>query len=339
MNRTTPIKLAVFVTVMVILTATLLMVFGNYRGGDTVERSAVFTDTSRLKSGDSVRVAGIVVGSVTGIRLQPDHTVVVRFDVDRDIVLTTGTRAVVRYLNLVGDRFLELQDGPGSSEPQPAGTPIPLTRTEPALDLDLLLGGLKPVLRALNADDVNAFSAALVQILQGQEGTVESLFLRTSSFTQAIADNGEVVQRVIDRLNTVTGTLSENGQQFSEAVDRLQHLVSGLAAERDPIADAIEQLATGTATVADLLTGARPPLAGTVDQLARVAPLLDEGRDTMDVALQKAPRNYRKLVRIGSYGSFINYYFCAATLRLTDLQGRTVVSPWIRNPGGRCGEP
>lgn len=339
MSRGTPIKFGVFVVVMAVLTALLFMVFGNYRGGDTVPRAAVFSDTSRLKVGDTVRVAGIVVGSVTGIRLQPDHTVVVHFDVDRDVLVTNGTRAAVRYLNLVGDRFLELQDGPGSTRPQPAAEPIPLARTEPALDLDLLLGGLKPVLRGLNADDVNTFASALIQILQGQEGTVESLFHRTSSFTRTIADNSAVVQQVIDRLNTVTLTLSDNGRQFSESIDRLQRLVSELAAERDPIGVAIEQLAAGTASVADLLTGARPPLAAAVDQLERLAPLLDDGKDQIEAAVRKAPENYRKLVRIGSYGSFINYYFCAATIRLTDLQGRTVVSPWIRNPGGRCGEP
>ncbi|CAA0136642.1 Uncharacterised protein [Mycolicibacterium vanbaalenii] len=333
------LKFMVFAVIMTVLTGCLIMVFGNFRGGSDSEYSAVFADTSRLKAGDSVRVAGVVVGAVDDVALQQDHKVVVTFGVDRSIVLTEGTQAAVRYLNLVGDRYLELQDAPGSARLLAAGAQIPIERTKPALDLDLLLGGLKPVLRSLNATDVDAFSFALVQILQGQGGTLESLFSRTSSFTAAIADNSAVVAQAIEKLNSVTTTLADNGQQFSDSVDRLQRLVTELAAERDPIGTAIEQLSAGTASVADLLADGRAPLAGTVDQLSRLAPLLDQDKERIDVALQKAPENYRKLVRIGSYGSFINYYFCAATIRLSDLQGRTVVAPWIRNPGGRCGEP
>ena len=58
----------------------------------------------------------------------------------------------------------------------------------------------------------------------------------------------------------------------------------------------------------------------------------------LDTALQKAPDNYRKLIRLGSYGSFFNYYMCVLTLRVSDLQGRTAVFPWIKQEGGRCAE-
>ena len=256
-----PLKFMVFAVIMTVLTGFLIMVFGNFRGGSTGEYSAVFADTSRLKAGDSVRVAGVVVGTVDDVALQQDHKVVVSFAIDRSVVLTEGTQAAVRYLNLVGDRYLELRDAPGPARLLAAGAQIPVERTEPALDLDLLLGGLKPVLRSLNAADVDAFSFALVQILQGQGGTLESLFSRTSSFSAAVADNSAVVAQAIEKLNVVTNTLADNGQQFSDSVDRLQRLVTGLAAERDPIGTAIEQLSAGTASVADLLADGRAPLA------------------------------------------------------------------------------
>ena len=102
----------------------------------------------------------------------------VKFDAGQDIVLTDGTKAQIKYLNLVGDRYLELVDAPGSTKILPAGAQIPVDRTAPALDLDLLLGGLKPVIQGLNPQDVNALSASLLQILQGQGGTLESLFVQ-----------------------------------------------------------------------------------------------------------------------------------------------------------------
>ena len=240
--RATLAKFIVFAVVMIFLTASLFFIFGQYRTGSTNGYSAVFTDASRLKTGDTVRIAGIRVGTVNGVSLRDDKKVVVTFDADKNIALTTGTRAMVRYLNLVGDRYLELADGPGSPRILSPGSQIPVDRTAGALDLDLLLGGLKPVIQGLNAQDVNALSQSLVEILQGQGGTLESLFAKTSSFSNALADNSDVIQQLIDNLNTTVATLSQNGDQFSGTLDRLQKLVSGLSKDRNPIGDAIVSL-------------------------------------------------------------------------------------------------
>jgi len=335
----TLLKLAAFALVMAVLTAFLFFIFGQYRTGSTNGYSAVFGDVSRLKGGDSVRVAGIRVGTVNSVLLRSDKTVLVKFDADRNVVLTTGTKAAVRYLNLVGDRYLELLDGPGSTQTLPPGSQIPIERTAPALDLDLLLGGLKPVIQGLNPQDVNALTSSLIQILQGQGGTLESLFSKTSSFTNAVADNTQTVQQLIDNLNTVVATIAKDGDEFSGAIDRLQRLITGLAQDRDPIGAAIDSLANGTASLADLLTHARPPLAGTVDQLNRAAPLLDKDKALIDVSLHKLPEDYRKLVRLGAYGSFLNYYICGFSFRVTDLSGRTAVFPWFKQTTARCQEP
>ncbi len=337
-GRLTFVKFTIFAIVMALLTTFLFFIFGQYRTGSTNKYSAVFADASRLKNGDSVRVAGIRVGTVNGVELRSDKTVQVTFDTDRNVILTTGTKAAVRYFNLVGDRYLELVDGPGSTNIQPPGSQIPVNRTMPALDLDLLLGGLKPVIRGLNPQDINALTNALIQIFQGQGPTMASLASKTASFSNAFADNSQTVQALIENLKTVLATISKDGAKFSDAIDRLEKLISGLSADRDPIGDAIQSLDNGSASLAQLLTTARPPLAGTVDQLSVLAPLLDKDKDILDAQIQKMPENYRKLARQGAYGSFLQFYLCGLNVRATDLQGRTVVFPWLKQEGGRCGE-
>ena len=335
----TLVKFGIFAAVMLMLSASLFFIFGQFHNGPTHAYSAIFIDASQLKTGDSVRVAGIRVGTVNAVALQPNNTVRVEFDADDDVALTTGSKAAVRYLNLVGDRYLELIIGPGSMRLLPRGSQIPVDHTMPSLDLDLLLGGLKPVIRGLNPRDVNALAAALLQVFQGQGQTLQSLLGKTSSFSNDVANKNEAVEKLIDNLNTVVQTLAEQGDQFSGAIERLQRLVTDLSQDRDPIGDAIQALDTGTASVADLLGAARPPLAGTVDQLNRLAPLLEKGNGFLDDALQRAPNNYRKIARTGAYGSFVNYYICGLTFRVTDLQGRTAVYPWFRQTEGRCAEP
>ena len=335
------VKFTAFGLVMVLLTAVLFVIFGDYRTGSANRYSAVFLDSSSLESGDSVRVAGIRIGTVRDVELQPDNSVVVDFDADDNVRLTENTKVAVRYLNLVGDRYLELLDQPGPAKIQQPHSRIGSDRTEPALNLDLLLGGLKPVIRGLNPDDVNALTGSLIQILQGQGGDLESLFARTSSFTNALADNGQTVEQLIERLKQTLATVSEDGAKFSGAVDQLEQLTTGLAADRDPIGEAITALDQGTASLADLLTEARPPLSGTVDELTRLAPLLSSETDLarLDLVLQKAPQNYRKLVRLGSYGSWLNLYLCGISIRVSDLQGRTAHFPWVIQNTGRCAEP
>jgi phospholipid/cholesterol/gamma-HCH transport system substrate-binding protein len=335
----TAVKFGVFVIVTTTLTAFLFLVFGEFRGGPAQGYSAVFHDASSLKPGDSVRVAGVRVGTVDAVKLRPDDTVLVSFTADDDVVLTTGTRAAIRYLNLVGDRYLELLDGPGSGRVMQRGSQIPPDRTQPALDLDLLLGGIKPVIRGLDPRDVNALTNALLEIFQGQGDTLQSLLSKTSSFSKSLADNNGALERLIDNLDTVLGTLGAEGARFSGAIEKFQRLTTELAGDRDTSGSAIESLSAGTASIADLLSAARPPLTATVNQLNRVAPLLDQDKDLVDAALQRAPQNYRKLVRLGSYGSFVNYYLCGITIRVTDLQGRTAVFPWIKQRDGRCAEP
>jgi phospholipid/cholesterol/gamma-HCH transport system substrate-binding protein len=335
----TVIKFTSFAAVMAMLTASLFFVFGQYRTGATTEYSAVFADVSRLNGGESVRVAGIRVGTVLDVALRPDNKVVVRFDADKTMVVTAGTKVAVRYLNLVGDRYLELIDGPGPTRRLPAGAEIPETNTSPALDLDLLLGGLKPVVQGLNPQDVNALTSALLAVFQGQGETLESVFSKTSTFTNALADDNDVVQALIDHLDGLVGTLDEQGDKFAGTVDRLERLMTELSDQREPIGAAVDALDDGTASLTDLLAESRPPLSATMAQLNRLAPLLDEDKDRIDAALRKAPDNYRKLVRLGAYGNFIQFYVCGLSLRVSDLQNRTAVFPWIKQEGGRCSEP
>jgi phospholipid/cholesterol/gamma-HCH transport system substrate-binding protein len=337
--RWTAVKFGAFASVALALTVCLFLIFAEFRGGSTSAYSAVFSDSSSLKAGDSVRVAGVRVGTVDDVTLRADNTVLVSFNADDDVVLTTGTRAAVRYLNLVGDRYLELLDSPGSTRVMPRGSQLPMDRTQPALDLDLLLGGLKPVIRGLDPKDVNALTTALLQIFQGQGDTIQSLLTKTSSFSKTLADNNGALEQLVDNLDKVLATLGEEGQRFSGALDRFERLTSELAADRDTIGDAIASLSSGTASIADLLTNVRPPLAATVDQVNRLAPLLDTGKGLLDAALQRAPENYRKLARVGGYGSFLNYYLCGVSVRVTDLQGRTAAFPWIKQKDGRCAEP
>ena len=85
---------------------------------------------------------------------------------------------MVRYENLVGDRYLEITSGPGELRKLPPGSTIPKQNTQPALDLDALLGGLRPVLKGLDGAKVNEVSNAVTRTAAGSGWrAVESVVL------------------------------------------------------------------------------------------------------------------------------------------------------------------
>ncbi len=116
------------------------------------------------------------------------------FRVQSDVPLTTASRAEIRFLNLVGDRYLALEEGADAdAEPLESGATLPISQTKPALDLTTLFNGFQPLFQALNPQQVNDLSMNLVQVLQGEGGTVQGLLQKTASLTNTLADRDELI--------------------------------------------------------------------------------------------------------------------------------------------------
>ena len=181
-QRSIMVKVAIFTITMLLVAFGLVVTFGEFRFGPSSTYHANFIDATRLKGNQKVRIAGVPVGSVKEVKLNPDNTVDVAFSVDKRYTLYSSTRALIRYDNLVGDRFLEITSGPGELRKLPPEGTIDQRHTQPALDLDALLGGLRPVLKGLDADKVNTVSSYVIDLLQGQGGALSDLLANTNSF-------------------------------------------------------------------------------------------------------------------------------------------------------------
>lgn len=326
---------------MVLVAAGLIVVFGQFRFASSNKFQATFSEASRLKAGQDVRIAGVPVGSVGAVTLNPDNTVNVAFDVDERYQLYTSTRAVVRYENLVGDRYLEITSGPGELKKLPAGSTISMENTQPALDLDALLGGLRPVLKGLDGAKVNEVSNAVIELLQGQGGAISNLLSNTSSFSQNLAARDELIGEVITNLNTVLGTIDEKGDQFNASVDELQQLITGLAENRDPIAGAIGPLAQAENDLTEMLEASRRPLQGVIENARPLMQRMDERKADVNKVIEPLAENYMRLNSLGAYGAFFNIYYCSVRLKINGPAGSDVLIPFGGPPDptkGRCSE-
>ncbi|MCR6031150.1 MCE family protein [Nocardioides sp. zg-579] len=306
------VKLGIFTLTSVLVTGLLAVIMGNIGFGDKRTVTAEFTSASMLQEGDDVRIAGIPVGEVTSIELHERSRAMVRFTVAADVPLTTTSRAEIRYLNVVGDRYLALEEGPPGGKRLGDDARMPVSRTEPALDLTALYNGFQPLFSALEPAAVNELSQNIIDVLQGESGTVQGLLARTASLTTTLADRDELIGEVITNLDRLLGTVDRRRTQLSELVLGLEEWMGNLAEDREVIGTSVQNLSELTDTVADLLTRARPLLAEDVRELRVLVKTLakKENLEVLTGLLERLPEAMTDQTRIGTYGSWYNYYLC-----------------------------
>ena len=305
------IKLGIFVVVTVLFTTILGISIANINTTSTNAYKARFTDATLLLPNDDVRIAGVRVGQVKDVKIVDKRQAEVEFEVDAGRQLPAGVTAQIKFRNLVGQRYVSLGEGDDSSGKTlgPGGT-IPLERTTPALDLTELFNGFKPLFTALNPDDVNKLSYEVIQVLQGEGGTVESLLSHTASLATTIADKDQVIGQVIDNLNSVLDTVNAHTPQLNDLIVKLQQLVSGLAADRKPIGDAIESLGNLAETTSGLLGEVREPLKNDISALGNLTNQLNKNEPELEHFIQFLPTKVSTLTRTADYGSWFNFYAC-----------------------------
>ena len=330
------VRFAIYAAVCLVGIAVVFAVFSQVRFEKANTYNAVFANVSGLRENNFVRIAGVEVGKVKKVAVQPDSTVRVEFTADESVVLTEGSRAVVRYDDLFGGRFLLLEEGAGGVKRLGPGATIPLGRTQPALDLDALIGGLRPVFRALNPDQVNTISGQLIQALQGQGPTVGSVLTQAAAVTNSLADRDRLFGQLITNLNTVLGSLGDQGGQVAKAVDSLSTLMATLQARKEDVARGLKGFDRVLVAGGEVLTRGRSQLKKVVDQTDRVAGTLLADKDFLDNLINTLPDDYRIIGREGLYGDFFTFYLCDLILKLNGRSGQPTYITLASQRSGRC---
>jgi phospholipid/cholesterol/gamma-HCH transport system substrate-binding protein len=330
------IKFSIFALIMLVVVSGLVVVFGNLRFASEDEYKAVFTNVSGLRAGEFVQIAGVEVGQVKSVSVLNNEQAEVAFSVARDVELSTTTRAAVRWANLIGAHYLELTEGTGTAQPLGPGGEIPVENTEPALDLDALLGGFKPLFKALDPDQVNRLTSSLITVFQGQGGSVADILEQTAQLTNSLADRDQLIGEVITNFNEVLRTVEGHNEQFSQGIDNLQQLVSGLSQQSDPIAASLAHINDASATISSLLGQTRPDIASDVKEIDRFSAQINSDKDYVSSQLTLLPNVYQKLTRLGLYGDYFSFYLCDAQIKVNGPNGDPVYIPIVGQRAGRC---
>jgi phospholipid/cholesterol/gamma-HCH transport system substrate-binding protein len=332
------VKLGIFALVTVLLTGVLAATIANTDFGETSGYLAKFTDASGLKEGDDVRIAGVKVGQVDGIEVVEGerNLAQVRFDVEHAYRLPETVTATIKYRNLVGQRYLALTDEIGSGAALSPGSTIPVGQTTPALDLTVLFNGFKPLFQALSPNDINQLSYEIVQVFQGEGGSLDSLLAHTASLTSTLADRNKVIDSLISNLNEVLDHIGQRDQQLSNLIVTFKQFVHGLAQDKGAILGSLNQISDLSVQMSDLVSGVKNPLTEDIKQLKSFAGSVAGDRDQLDKELQLEPLKLQKIGATADYGSWFNFYLCAVHGNIR-LPGSSKALPVNYNTGSaRC---
>jgi phospholipid/cholesterol/gamma-HCH transport system substrate-binding protein len=241
-------------------------------GGGTVYHAA-FRDASGLAVGNEVRVAGVKVGTVTGVALA--HTggavrvpyVRVDFRVRADgLSLGTETAAAIRIRTVLGQKYLALAPaGPGRLSP---GIEIPLERTASPLDVVDAVTGLADTVNRIDVGQLAQAFTVLSATFADTPADVRASLTGLSRLSRTIADRDTELRQLLARARAVTGVLAGRDEDLRALVGDANLLLAEVSRRREAIA----RLLTATSDLATQLSGL------VADNRARLGPALAELR-------------------------------------------------------------
>ncbi|MDT4914934.1 MAG: phospholipid/cholesterol/gamma-HCH transport system substrate-binding protein [Pseudonocardiales bacterium] len=282
--------------------------------GTTDSYSAIFggaDGVSGLRTGNPVRVAGVAVGKVTGVDLVDAKHAKVTFTANRRQQITDHTWAVVRYANLLGQRYLALTRSEAGGATMRPGSTIPQGRTAPALSLTDLFNGFRPLFSALRPEQVNELSQNIIDVLQGQTDRIGDLVARTADLTGNLAERDKTFSDVVDSLSQLLGTVAKHDDQLAGAVRALHALTSALHTEGPAIAgslDAVDQL---MGSVGGLLAELDDhSLPRDIADAASLTKVLADNTGTVSNLVSGFASAFETFARVSQNGNWINIYAC-----------------------------
>ncbi|MBB5915013.1 phospholipid/cholesterol/gamma-HCH transport system substrate-binding protein [Nocardia transvalensis] len=244
-------RLALFAGVMIVVLAVVFTAIKRPVSGDTEPHDALFTDANGLKVGDDVRMYGVQVGKIEGVSLDGARARI-RLSLKTDAPIYDNSKLAIRYQNLTGQRYIDLQQQPQPGARIPAGATVGTEHTVPSFDVTSMFNGLKPVLDTISPEAINQFSASMVALIEGDGSGVGPALDAIGKFASYVDDRQQVI-----------GTLIHNMSDLSDKVGGRVHYLVPLLAR---LTDVFQALQTNIGGLAQFAMAA-PSVLGPLDNL------------------------------------------------------------------------
>jgi phospholipid/cholesterol/gamma-HCH transport system substrate-binding protein len=307
--RGTGIKLTIFTLFTILITIGLGSIIGNISFfTDTYEVKAKFTDSTGVLVGDLVKIAGVNVGKVTGFEVS-EGDAIVTMSINGDVQLPENVQAEIKFRNLLGQRTINLSrpDIP-STTTLDDGAVIPVTQTEPALDLSVVFNNLRPLIQSTNPDDINTVARAVLDVFKGREGDLEAVLGNLGELSQTLVGGGQRLNRLITDLNQVAQLLNKESGNVKVGVDRFTELMQALAEVTPTLKEAVRDLDATSRKFGEFLVQNKHNITRDLKDLAFVLGIVNDNLGPLDRIAKNLKEVLLATARSQSYGEYWNLY-------------------------------
>lgn len=313
-HRRSLIGLCVFLVVCLTLLWTVFVTLQRKVDGQTHSYSAVFADVSGLKVGDEVRMAGVKVGRVDDIELDGTQARV-GFRVQAEQVLYGNTKAAIVYQNIIGQRYVGLSLGDyGDPRVLPAGSVIPVERTEPSFDISKLLNGFEPLFALLSPEQVDNLTTALVRSLQGDTGAIATMISETTRLAESYSGTDAILDGVLTHLNGVVASLADHGDALADSISSAETVFDGFAVRRKEFVDSMDQVSVVGQRLANVITDVQPDMREWLAREPGFAKHFMEDKQGFAYMAFNTPLMLKGLARFSQGGAYLDVYACNLTV-------------------------
>ncbi|WP_405178901.1 MCE family protein [Nocardia sp. NBC_01377] len=311
------IGFSIFALVSILVTVVVWNTLARVVSGDTKTYSATFTDVLGLRQGDDVRMAGVRVGKIEKIELDGGNDAKVTFIVQSDQTLYDDTKALVRYQNLIGQRYVALAPGKAANPaPLKNNAAIPLERTEPSFDVSALLNGFQPLFQVLQPEQVNRLSETFIQALQGDGVSLSAFITQAATLATDFQRRDTILTDVITNLSGVMAGLAKRGDELETLVTQTRSLIGGLYEQGQTLQQSTVQIADATDSLVDMVGKIQPKLRTAQDSTTAALTLLIATGPQLDQAAIDLPAILGNAGSFTSEGTYANAYICSLDVSL-----------------------
>lgn len=255
---------------------------------------ANFGEAAGLRPDSEVTVAGVKVGVVDDVSLEGDH-VAVSFRV-RDTWIGDRTTAAIKVKSLLGQKYLALD--PRGSREQSTSDPIAINRTMTPYDVSEAIGGLSSTLDQIDTRQLADSFRVMSRTFSDTPDDVRGALTGLSTLSQTISRRDQQLHELLRHTGTVSSSIAERNAEFEKLLGDGNILLTEIRARRD----AIRGLHVGTRRLSVELSGLvdenQAQLKPTLEQLDKVATMLQRNQDSLDRSL----RSFAPFIRLFGNG-------------------------------------
>ncbi|MGH3548259.1 MAG: MCE family protein [Pseudonocardiaceae bacterium] len=292
--------------------------------GGATRYTAEFSEAAGLRAGDPVYIAGVDVGRVAAVELAGD-----RVRVSMRIAhawIGDQTNASIEVKTLLGAKSVSLDPrGERALDPR---TPIPLQRTAAPYDVIQALNGLSGTLQEIDTGQLEASLRALADTFRGTPGEVRGTLDGLSRLSRTVASRDQEIHHLLANTYAVSGVLAGRNAEFERLLADGNLLLAEVQRRREAIGLLLSNTARLSIQLRGLVADNRQQLRPALEQLDRVAAVLQRNQDNLDRALQLEPVFLRLFNNSLGNGRWFDNYVCGL------LPPPTAVGPLVINEPG-----